>query len=141
MPRTRRPTHRHPPVSAARMRAMAADDTAPPAPPAPLVPMAPARRSVSLWAIAALVCAIGSLCPIAPLLGLVLGTVAMFDVRRPNRSGKRYAVAALIVSVLALGGWALAAGWWNTHARRPMLYGPVNAIAAGQRGEDASAYS
>ncbi len=96
------------------------------------------RQPISLWALAALLCAIGSVCPIAPVLGLVLGTVALFDVRRPNRSGKRLAVTALVVSVLAIGGWALLAGWWNTHARRPMLYGPAEAIAAGQRGDIAA---
>ena len=97
----------------------------------------PARKSISLWAVASLVCAILFVCPIAPLLGLVLGTVALFDVRRKNRSGTRMVIAAMVVSVLALGGWTLLAGWWNTHARRPMLFGPADAIAAGQGGDTA----
>ncbi len=96
------------------------------------------RQPISLWALAALLCAIVSLCPIAPVLGLVLGTVAMFDVRRPNRSGKRLAVTALVVSVFALGGWAWIGVLWNTHVRQPLLYGPAEAIAAGQRGDIAA---
>ena len=98
----------------------------------------PARKLISLWAVASLVCAILFVCPIAPVLGLVLGTVAVFDVRRPNRSGKRLVIAAMVLSVLSLGGWALLAGWWNTHARRPMLIGPVDAIVAGQGGDTAA---
>ncbi len=90
---------------------------------------------MSLWALASLVCAILFVCPIAPVLSLVLGTVAVFDVRRPNRSGKRMVIAAMILSVLALGGWALLADWWNTHARRPMLLGPADAIMAAQGGD------
>ncbi len=97
----------------------------------------PARKSISLWAVASLVCAILFVCPIAPVLSLVLGTVAVFDVRRKGRSGKRMVIAAMVVSVLALGGWALLAGWWNTHARRPMLFGPADAIVAGQGGDTA----
>ncbi len=97
----------------------------------------PARKSISLWALASLICAILFVCPIAPVLSLVLGTVAVFDVRRSNRSGKRMVIAAMILSVLALGGWALLADWWNTHARRPMLFGPADAIAAAQGGDTA----
>lgn len=96
---------------------------------------APARQKLSLWALAALLCSICIVCPIAPALGLVLGTVAVFDVRRKNRRGLRMAVAALIVGVLSMAGWGLLAGWWNTHARGPMLFGPVEAIASGQRGD------
>ena len=98
----------------------------------------PARKSISLWAVASLVCAILFVCPIAPLLGLVLGTAALFDVRRKNRSGTRMVIAAMVVSVLAIGGWALLAGWWNTHARHPMLFGPAEAIVAGQGGDTAA---
>ena len=97
----------------------------------------PARKSISLWAVASLVCAILSFCPIAPVLAIVLGIVAVFDVRRPHRSGRRMVTAALVLSVLAIGGWLLLAGWWNTHARRPMLFGPANAIMAAQRGDTA----
>ncbi len=97
----------------------------------------PARRT-SLWAVASLVCAILFICPIAPLLAIVLGVVAVFDVRRPHRSGARLVIAALVLSVLSLGGWALLAGWWNTNARRPMLFGPADAIVAGQHGDTAA---
>lgn len=97
----------------------------------------PARKSISLWALASLICAILFVCPIAPVLSLVLGIVAVFDVRRPNRSGKRMVIAAMILSVVAIGGWALLADWWNTHARHPMLLGPADAIMAAQRGDTA----
>ena len=95
----------------------------------------PGRRAISLWAVASLVCALLFVCPIAPVLGLVLGAIAVIDVRRKSRSGTRLVIAAMVVSVLAIGGWVLLAGWWNTHARRPMLFGPVDAIVAGQGGD------
>ncbi len=96
-------------------------------------------RQTSLWALASLLCAISFICPIAPILGLIFAAVGMIDLRRhPQRRGKRLAVAGAIVSVLALCGWGVAARWWDVHARRPMLYGPVEAIAAGQRGDIAA---
>jgi hypothetical protein len=108
------------------MRAMAAETAA---------VGGPSRKAISLWAIASLVCAILFVCPIAPVLGLVLGAIAIIDVRRKGRSGARMVIAAMVVSVLSIGGWVLLAGWWNTHARRPMLLGPVDAIVAGQGGD------
>ena len=97
----------------------------------------PSPQKISLWAVASLVCAILFVCPIAPVLGLVLGAIAVIDVRRKGRSGTRLVIAAMVVSVLAIGGWVLLAGWWNTHARHPMLFGPAEAIVAGQGGETA----
>ncbi len=75
--------------------------------------------------------------PVGVGLGAHAATLAVFDVRRPNRSGKRMVVAAMILSVVAIGGWVLLADWWNTHARRPMLFGPADAIMAAQRGDTA----
>ena len=101
----------------------------------PGLPATPARQR-SLWAIASLVCAVVVVCPIFSLIGLVLAAVAALDLRRhPHRTGKRLVVAALFVSVLALGGQALALRWWHVHARRPMLYGPADALLAGQGGD------
>ena len=98
-------------------------------------PGVPARQK-SLWAIASLFCAVVIVCPVFSMIGLVLAAVAALDLRRhPNRTGKRLVVAALIMSVLGLGGQAMVARWWNVHARRPMLYGPVDAIVAGQGGD------
>ena len=93
-------------------------------------------QQTSLWALASLLCAISFICPIAPILSLVFAVVGTIDLRRhPHRRGKRLVVAGVIVSVLALGGWGVAARWWDVHARRPMLYGPTQAIAAGQNGD------
>ena len=98
-------------------------------------PSSPTRQ-ISLWALASLLCAIAFICPIAPLLSLVFALVGALDLRRhPHRRGKRLVIAGVIVSVLALGGWGVAARWWDVHARRPMLYGPTQAIAAGQDGD------
>ena len=93
-------------------------------------------QQTSLWALASLLCAIAFICPIAPILSLVFALVGTLDLRRhPHRRGKRMVTAGVIVSVLALGGWGVAARLWEVHARRPMLYGPVEAIAAGQTGD------
>jgi len=98
-------------------------------------PGLPARQR-SLWAIASLVCAVVVVCPILSMIGLVLAAVAVLDLRRhPHRTGKRLVVASLIVSPLALGGWVILAISWNVHARRPMLYGPVDALVMGQHGD------
>ena len=94
------------------------------------------KQQTSLWALASLLCAIAFICPIAPILSLVFALVGALDLRRhPHRRGKRLVVAGVIVSVLALCGWGVAARLWEVHARRPMLYGPVEAIAAGQNGD------
>lgn len=93
-------------------------------------------RQKSLWAIASLCCAVVVVCPVFSVIGLVLGAVAVLDLRRhPHRTGKKLVVAALIVSLLALGGQAAVARWWNVHARRPMLYGPADALVTGQHGD------
>ncbi len=94
------------------------------------------KQQTSLWALASLLCAIAFICPIAPILSLVFALVGTLDLRRhPHRRGKRLVAAGVIVSVLALCGWGVAARLWEVHARRPMLYGPVEAIAAGQTGD------
>lgn len=94
------------------------------------------KQQTSLWALASLLCAIAFICPIAPILSLVFALVGALDLRRhPHRRGKRLVAAGVIVSVLALCGWGVAARLWEVHARRPMLYGPVEAIAAGQNGD------
>ena len=109
------------------MRAMAPGTSASPGLPA---------RQRSLWAIASLVCAVIVVCPVFSLIGLVLAAVAALDLRRhPHRTGRRLVAAALVVSVLALGGQVMAARWWHVHARRPMQYGPADALIAGQGGD------
>jgi hypothetical protein len=96
----------------------------------------PPRARVSPWALATLVCGLSFLCPVAPLLGLVLGAVALADLRRrPWRRGGRMVAAGMLISVLALAGWAAAAWWWDVHARRPMLQGPLPELAAGLAGD------
>ncbi len=98
-------------------------------------PGLPARQK-SLWAIASLFCAVVVVCPVFSLIGLVLGAVAVLDLRRhPHRTGKKLVVAALIVSLLALAGWMILALLWNVHARLPMLYGPADALVAGHDGD------
>ncbi len=93
-------------------------------------------QQTSLWALASLLCAIAFICPIGPILSLVFALVGTIDLRRhPHRRGKRLVAAGVIVSVLALCGWGVAARLWEVHARRPMLYGPAEAIAAGQNGD------
>lgn len=57
-------------------------------------------------AIAALVCAVAGLaCCLPALAGLVLGLIAMNDTRRSGQSGHSLAVAAVIISSLAMVGY------------------------------------
>ncbi len=98
-------------------------------------PPAP-KRQISLWALASLLCGVSFVCPIAAGLGIVLGLMALVDLNRhPHRTGKRLAVAGLLLSFLAVAGWGVAARWWNEHARRPMLHGPAAEIEAGLAGD------
>ena len=59
-------------------------------------------------AIAALVCAVAGLaCCLPALAGLVLGLIAMNDTKRSGQSGHSLAVAAVIISSLAIVGYVV----------------------------------
>ncbi len=101
----------------------------------------PARapRQASFWALAALVCAVASACPIAALLGIVLGGAALLDIRlNPHRGGRRLAVTAIIVGGIASAGWGAFGWWWHVNVRTPMLHGPAPALRAGLDGDVAA---
>jgi hypothetical protein len=93
-------------------------------------------RRVSLWALLSLLCGVAVLCPVASVLGPVLGVVALAKIRRnPQRTGTGLALAGILAGLLATAGWGAAARWWHLNARDPMLRGPADALAAGLAGD------
>ncbi|MHC4080309.1 MAG: DUF4190 domain-containing protein [Planctomycetota bacterium] len=93
-------------------------------------------RRVSLWALLSLLCGVAVFCPVTSVLGPLLGLVALAEIRRkPQRTGRRLAVAGITIGLLATAGWAATARWWHVNARVPMLRGPVEALAAGLGGD------
>jgi hypothetical protein len=75
-------------------------------------------------------------CPIASLLGPLLGVVALARIRRrPHLRGTKVAVTGIVIGLLATGGWAATARWWHVNARLPMLEGPVAALKKGLAGD------
>ncbi len=100
------------------------------------------RREISFWALASVVCAVGSACPIAApatLLGIVFAIVALRETaRKPHRTGRRLAIAGLVGCLLAATGWMIVARWWHLNVRVPLRDGPFPALIAGQAGDVAA---
>jgi len=93
---------------------------------------------ISPWAILSAVLAVG-LCPLVTVAAIPAGLWALRDCRR-GRRGRRLAIAAIGVSVIFTPLTSLAAWWWNDHVRIPLLEGPAEIFAEGQRGH-ASAFA
>ena len=88
------------------------------------------------WAFGALLCSVIVFCPLATLLGPLLGLRAIAEVRtRPGTGGTGMAVTAILIGVIATFGWIVAVFWWNDNIRRPMLSGPAREFAAAQQGD------
>lgn len=97
--------------------------------------MTSGRSQLSLWALASLLCSLIVLCPIATLLGPLLGVRALVEIRRnPLRTGRGMAIIGIVVGLAATVGWGVAARWWHVHARTPMLEGPTAPLRAGLAG-------
>ena len=100
---------------------------------------AASRRQISLWALASLVCGLGFLCPLASMMGPLLGVVALAEIgRKPHRTGRRLAVAGIVAGLAALAGWGMVARLWHVNARIPLIYGPAAELAAGLAGDVAA---
>ncbi len=99
---------------------------------------APQPRT-SLWALASIACSVSLVCPIASLLGPLLGLRALFEIRsNPLRRGRRLALAGITIGLLGTLGWLMAAGWWHVNVRTPMLSGPSRPLEAGLDGDVAA---
>lgn len=95
----------------------------------------PAKHN-SPWAIAALMCSLVILCPLATLLGPMLGLKAIADIRaQPGLKGTRYAVAAIVIGLLMTATWFATAAMLNAGIRQPILTGPVEPLQAGFQGD------
>lgn len=93
----------------------------------------------SLWALGSLACSVCALCPIASLLGPLLGVWALVDLRRnPARKGRWMAVAAIVIGAASTAGWGAAARWWHVNVRMPMIRGPIDELGAGLSGDVAA---
>ena len=56
-------------------------------------------------AIAALCCGIAGILPVAAVVGIVLGFVALGQLRRRIQNGRGLAIAGIVLGALWLGGW------------------------------------
>ena len=90
----------------------------------------------SPWACLGLAASVCIFCPLASLAGPFLGWRALVDIRRnPERSGRRLAIAAIILGLATGVLWLGGGWWWNANVRHPILEGPLAAIAAAQAGD------
>lgn len=95
-----------------------------------------ARRPLSLWAVASLLCSLAFLCAPAPVLGILTGLRALVELKaRPELRGRRLALAGIGLGVVVTAAWVAAALWWNGAVRRPLLEGPADAIRAAYDGD------
>lgn len=93
------------------------------------------RRRLSAWSVIAIVLSIG-LCPVVTAAAIPAGLWALWwDVRVHHRRGRRLAIVAIVIGVICTPITTTAAFWWNSHVRVPLLDGPAELIAAGQRGD------
>jgi hypothetical protein len=70
------------------------------------------------------------------LLGPLFGLKALGEMRTdPRVSGRRLALTGIVVGTIATAAWGGVAVWWHINARRPMLNGPHEALAAGFAGD------
>ncbi len=93
-------------------------------------PVPVSGRPTSPWAAASIIVSLGFLCPLATLVGPLLGFRALVAIRAdPRLGGRRLALAGIVLGLATAAGWAGFALWWHLQARRPMLQGPALAAA------------
>lgn len=95
---------------------------------------APPRRRLSVWAVVAMVLAIG-MCPFVTVAAIPVGLWALRDVSRNGRYGRRLAIVAIVLAVVVTPITTFGVVWWTSHVRNPLLSGPAVVIANGQRGD------
>jgi len=96
----------------------------------------PVAEVTSPWAIASLMCSAVVVCPLATLLGPLLGLKAIAEIRaRPGLKGIPLAVAGIALGLATTLLWIGAAIWLNVAVRQPILAGPEPELRAGFRGE------
>lgn len=94
------------------------------------------RAVTSPWAIAALMCSLVVVCPLATLLGPLLGVKAISEIRaRPGLKGMPLAVLSIVLGLGITVFWFFAAAWLNANVRQPVLSGPVDELRAGFAGD------
>tara|TARA_B100001971_G_scaffold213072_1_gene245105 strand:+ start:4036 stop:4647 length:612 start_codon:yes stop_codon:yes gene_type:complete len=92
---------------------------------------------LSAWSVVAIVLAIG-LCPFVTAAAIPAGLLALRDVSRNGRRGRRLAIAAIVLAAVLTPITTIGALWWNNHVRTPLLEGPAQLIAEGQHGDVAA---
>jgi hypothetical protein len=84
-------------------------------------------------------CSLAVFCPLVTLLSVLFGVRALVEIKaRPDRTGRRLALAAIIIGSLVTLLWLVGVWWWNANVRWQMLHGPQKALQAGLAGDLAS---
>jgi hypothetical protein len=91
-------------------------------------------RRLSAWSVVAMVLAIG-MCPFVTAAAIPAGLWALRDISRNGRYGRRLAIVAIVLAVIVTPITTFGAIWWTSSVRNPMMSGPAQIIAAGQRGD------
>ncbi|MCH2135537.1 MAG: DUF4190 domain-containing protein [Phycisphaerales bacterium] len=94
----------------------------------------PRSSSWSAWSLVALALSVG-LCPLVTLAAIPVALLALRDIRRTNRRGRRLAITAIWISVIVTPLTTTFAIWWNANVRVVLIDGPVSLIRAGQSGD------
>jgi hypothetical protein len=97
------------------------------------------RASLSPWAVAAALCGMFVLCPLATMAAPLLGVRALADIRaNPGRRGRRLAYGAIVMGLVITAAYLGLAWWWNDNVRVPIKQGPLAELAAGFGGDVAA---
>lgn len=96
----------------------------------------PPAKVTSPWAIASLMCSLVVVCPLATLLGPLIGLKAIAEIRaRPGLKGTPLALAGIAIGLAVTIMWVGSLFWLNSSVRQPIVRGPVNELQAGFRGD------
>lgn len=97
------------------------------------------RAVTSPWAIASLMCSAVVVCPLATVMGPLLGLKAFAEIRaRPGLKGVPIAVAGIVLGLVVTLVWIAVVIWLNVAVRQPILAGPEPQLQSGFRGNIAT---
>ncbi|MCH2149395.1 MAG: DUF4190 domain-containing protein [Phycisphaerales bacterium] len=98
------------------------------------VPSPQRSPGISAWSVLSMLLGLG-LCPFVTIFAIPFGVLGLREVRRTRKFGRTAAWIGIALGAVVTPLTTLGMLWWNDAVRIPMLYGPYEAIVAGQRGD------